>query len=296
MFHRDFMEYHSDRFKEASLLIFRNDKLVAVFPMNAVGNTVISHQGLTYGGLLFGTNVKFNHVIAIFRAVLKHLSESKITTLGLKVLPDIYASFPNDELKYLMFILQAKLERRDVLSVIPLSEVVKRSKDRKEGTKRGVKNGLVVKEETQMEGFWKSLLEVNLQEKYKTKPVHSLEEIQLLKSRFPKNIRQFNVYHKNRLVAGTTIFETEHVAHSQYISGNNENNTLGSLDFLHSYLIDTVFKDKKYFDFGISNENAGKNINSGLLYWKEGFGARTVTQDFYSIQTNKYTLLDAVLL
>ncbi|WP_423883242.1 GNAT family N-acetyltransferase [Bizionia paragorgiae] len=296
MFHRDFMEYHSDRFKEASLLIFRNDKLVAVFPMNAVGNTVISHQGLTYGGLLFGTNVKFNHVLAIFRAVLKHLSESKITTLGLKVLPDIYASFPNDELKYLMFILQAKLERRDVLSVIPLSEVVKRSKDRKEGTKRGVKNGLVVKEETQMEGFWKSLLEVNLQEKYKTKPVHSLEEIQLLKSRFPKNIRQFNVYHKNRLVAGTTIFETEHVAHSQYISGNNENNTLGSLDFLHSYLIDTVFKDKKYFDFGISNENAGKNINSGLLYWKEGFGARTVTQDFYSIQTNKYTLLDAVLL
>ncbi|MDX1271558.1 GNAT family N-acetyltransferase [Bizionia paragorgiae] len=290
------MEYHSDRFKEASLLIFRNDKLVAVFPMNAVGNTVISHQGLTYGGLLFGTNVKFNHVLAIFRAVLKHLSESKITTLGLKVLPDIYASFPNDELKYLMFILQAKLERRDVLSVIPLSEVVKRSKDRKEGTKRGVKNGLVVKEETQMEGFWKSLLEVNLQEKYKTKPVHSLEEIQLLKSRFPKNIRQFNVYHKNRLVAGTTIFETEHVAHSQYISGNNENNTLGSLDFLHSYLIDTVFKDKKYFDFGISNENAGKNINSGLLYWKEGFGARTVTQDFYSIQTNKYTLLDAVLL
>jgi hypothetical protein len=296
LFHRDFMEYHSDRFKEASLLIFRNDKLVAVFPMNAVGNTVISHQGLTYGGLLFGTNVKFNHVLAIFRAVLKHLSESKITTLGLKVLPDIYASFPNDELKYLMFILQAKLERRDVLSVIPLSEVVKRSKDRKEGTKRGVKNGLVVKEETQMEGFWKSLLEVNLQEKYKTKPVHSLEEIQLLKSRFPKNIRQFNVYHKNRLVAGTTIFETEHVAHSQYISGNNENNTLGSLDFLHSYLIDTVFKDKKYFDFGISNENAGKNINSGLLYWKEGFGARTVTQDFYSIQTNKYTLLDAVLL
>lgn len=277
-------------------MIFRNDKLVAVFPMNAVGNTVISHQGLTYGGLLFGTNVKFNHVLAIFRAVLKHLSESKITTLGLKVLPDIYASFPNDELKYLMFILQAKLERRDVLSVIPLSEVVKRSKDRKEGTKRGVKNGLVVKEETQMEGFWKSLLEVNLQEKYKTKPVHSLEEIQLLKSRFPKNIRQFNVYHKNRLVAGTTIFETEHVAHSQYISGNNENNTLGSLDFLHSYLIDTVFKDKKYFDFGISNENAGKNINSGLLYWKEGFGARTVTQDFYSIQTNKYTLLDAVLL
>jgi len=290
------MEYHNDRFVDASLLIFKNEKLIAVFPANKVGNTVISHQGLTYGGLLFDSNLKLNHVLDIFKVVLKHLSDAHITTLGLKLLPNIYASSPNDELKYLMFILQAKLERRDVLSVIQLSEVVKRSKDRKEGYKRGLKMGLVVKEEQQLKTFWNDLLEVNLKEKYKTKPVHSLEEIQQLKAIFPNAIRQFNVYYNDVLVAGTTIFETEHVAHSQYISGNQDNNKLGSLDFLHCYLIDTVFKDKRYFDFGISNENAGKNINSGLLYWKEGFGARAITQDFYSIQTNKHTLLDAVLL
>ncbi|TYB74514.1 GNAT family N-acetyltransferase [Bizionia saleffrena] len=290
------MEYHSDRFKEASLLVFKNEKLVAIFPANKVGNTVISHQGLTYGGLLFDKKLKFNNVLAIFRAVLKQLSDAKITTLGLKLLPHIYASSPNDELNYLMFILQAKLERRDVLSVLQLSEAVKRSKDRKEGCKRGLKMGLVVKEEQQLGGFWKDLLEVNLKDKYATKPVHSLEEIQQLKSDFPEAIRQFNVYYKDELVAGTTIFETEHVAHSQYISGNQDNNKLGSLDFLHCHLIDTVFKDKRYFDFGISNENSGKNINTGLLYWKEGFGARAISQDFYSIQTSKYTLLDSVLL
>jgi hypothetical protein len=86
------------------------------------------------------------------------------------------------------------------------------------------------------------------------------------------------------------------VAHSQYISGNSDKNELGSLDFLHDYLISNVFKDKKYFDFGISNENQGKNINEGLLYWKESFGARTFTQDFFEIKTNSHSLLDTILI
>jgi hypothetical protein len=98
------------------------------------------------------------------------------------------------------------------------------------------------------------------------------------------------------LVAGTTIFESELVAHSQYISGNSIKNELGSLDFLHNTLISYTFKDKKYFDFGISNENQGKNINEGLLYWKESFGARTIVQNFYEIETKNYKLLENVLI
>ena len=57
-----------------------------------------------------------------------------------------------------------------------------------------------------------------------------------------------------------------------------------------------VFKNKNYFDFGISNENQGRNINEGLLYWKESFGARSITQDFYEVEIKNYTLLDNVLL
>ena len=91
-----------------------------------------------------------------------------------------------------------------------------------------------------------------------------------------------------------TIFETKNVAHSQYISGNDDKNTIGSLDYLHTYLINEVFKDKTYFDFGVSNENNGKNINEGLNYWKEGFGARTITQDFYEIDLNNLNKLDTI--
>jgi hypothetical protein len=60
---------------------------------------------------------------------------------------------------------------------------------------------------------------------------------------------------------------------------------------LHIYLIEKVFKDKPYFDFGMSHTNEGK-INEGLHFWKEGFGAYAVIQNFYKIETKNHTFLD----
>ena len=77
---------------------------------------------------------------------------------------------------------------------------------------------------------------------------------------------------------------------------NENKNQLGSLDFLHDYLLKNVFNNKSFFDFGISNENQGKNINEGLLYWKESFGATSITQDFYEIETKNYSLLEGVFI
>ena len=144
--------------------------------------------------------------------------------------------------------------------------------------------------------FWKEILIPNLDKKHQVKPVHSVEEIQLLQKRFPSNIRHFNVYDVNKIVAGTTVFITENVAHPQYISGNSDKNELGSLDYLYHHLITEVFVDKNYFDFGISNEEQGKKINEGLLFWKESFGAKTVVQHFHEVETSNYYLLDNVLL
>src|SRR5690606_11014090 len=167
--------------------------------------------------------------------------------------------------------------------------------NRKEGVKRGEKNNLIVKEVNTFDEFWNQILIPNLQEKHQANPVHSLEEITYLHKKFPKNIRQFNVYYDTKIVAGTTIFETKHVAHSQYISGNAAKNNLGSLDFLHFYLLNTVFKEENYFDFGTSNEYQGERINQGLSFWTETCGAHTVTQDFYTINTENYHKLNDVL-
>ena len=34
LFKRDFIEYHNDRFKDFSLLFYKNEKLIAVLPAN----------------------------------------------------------------------------------------------------------------------------------------------------------------------------------------------------------------------------------------------------------------------
>ncbi len=296
LFHRDFIEYHSDKFEDYSLLIFRKDKLVALLPANREGNHVYSHQGLTYGGLILARDVKFEIVLYIFKGLLIYLNNKTIKTLVLKQIPLIYKVLPSEEVIYLLFLLKSNLIRRDTLSVIDLSERLEISNNRMEGFKRGIKCALTVKEEDSFELFWNVILIENLKNKHNIQPVHSLEEIMLLKMRFPNNIRQFNVYNGDKIVAGTTIFESKYVAHSQYISGDENKNSLGSLDYLHEHLINNVFKNKKYFDFGTSNENNGLNVNKGLQYWKEGFGARTITQDFYKIETGNYKLLESVMI
>ena len=297
LFQRDFMDYHSDRFYDFSLLIFdEKQNLKAILPANRVGDMLFSHQGLTYGGLVLNQKTKLQEVIEMLAALLNFVDENDISKLQLKQIPSIYTDFPSDELDYLSFILNAKIVRKDSLSVIDLNSDYKFSNSRKQEVTKGIKNGLVFREEQNLDTFWNQVLIPNLKQKYNTDPVHSLEEITLLKGKFPYNIRQFNVYLDNQIIAGTTVFETKNVVHSQYISGNPKTNELGSLDFLHAKLITEVFAHKKYFDLGPSNENQGRNINRGVHFWKEGFGARTIVQNYYEIETKNYSLLENVLL
>lgn len=294
LFQREFMEYHQDRFDDFSLLVFRKTKLVAILPANKNGSELHSHQGLTYGGLIVPKTVRFDVVLESYYTLLKFLAQYGIDVLFIKNLPAIYHLLPSEELNYFNFIVKATLVRRDTLSVIDNRERLKFSSSRREGVRRGKKNRLRIEQTDDFTTFWNEILKVNLKNKHNAQPVHSLEDILYLKQKFPNHIHQFNVYHHDQLVAGATIFETDQVAHCQYISGNEDKNALGSLDVLHAYLINEIYAQKRYFDFGTSNENHGKQVNQGLQFWKEGFGARTVTQDFYKIDPNNYKQLETV--
>lgn len=273
LFNRHFMDYHQERFEDASLMIYDDEKLVAIFPANRVGDKVYSHQGLSYGGLVITQKTKLNDYLKMVNEIIKFYNDLNINSLIVKQMPTYYCSNFSDEWTYTAFLLQAKTFKIETSAVIDLSKPFNYSKDRKEGVKRGLKNELTIKETDNFSLFWRDILEPNLKQRHAAKPVHSLEEIALLKSRFPNQIRQFNVYLADKIVAGTTIFETEFVAHSQYMSANDDRSTLGSLDFLHDHLFKNVFQEKKYFDFGISNENNGLSLNVGLNYWKQSFGA-----------------------
>ncbi|NDP28194.1 MAG: GNAT family N-acetyltransferase [Flavobacterium sp.] len=295
LFHRDFMEYHSDRFHDYSLIVLNGEKWVAILPANVLENQVFSHQGLTYGGLVYNEKIKLASIIEIFKSVLFFLNVNKIEKLQVKLIPSIYHQKPAEELNYALFLAKAELIRRDSLAVIDLSKKNSLSKLRKRSIQKGISNDFVIQEVVNFDDFWNEILIPNLAKKYQAKPVHSLQEITKLKALFPENIRQLNVYQNEIIVAGTTIFESSNVAHCQYISGDEIKNELGGLDLLFHHLITETFKNNQFFDFGISNESQGQKLNNGLSYWKESYGASTIVQDFYEVETINYSKLENVL-
>ncbi len=143
--------------------------------------------------------------------------------------------------------------------------------------------------------FWERVLAPRLAARYGVKPVHSLEEITLLASRFPDNIKQYSAYCGQEIVAGATIYETPRVAHAQYIAVSDNGQDIGAIDALFAWLMDEGFKGKPFFDFGICNEEQGRKINHGLLDWKEGFGGRSCAHDFYELETRNYVKLEPAL-
>lgn len=295
LFHRDFMEYHQDRFEDYSLMVYRDKKLVSILPANVLKDKVYSHNGLSYGGLILQHKNSFKSTLESFSAILKFLSDQKKEKLYLKQLPKIYHLRPSDEMDYLLFLLNAIFYRKDLSMAISLNHKNKFSTLRKRKINKAIQHNLNIKQEADFSLFWNEVLTPNLNKKYGVDPIHSLEEITKLQKKFPNNIKQYNVYFDEDIMAGCTVFETETVAHLQYIS-TKKYKDIGALDFLIDKLINGIYKEKVYFDFGISNENGGKNVNLGLFKWKQSFGASPVIHDFYEIDTVNYQLLKSVFI
>jgi acetyltransferase-like isoleucine patch superfamily enzyme/CheY-like chemotaxis protein len=295
LFSRDYMDYHSDRFADYSLMIFHDGELVAVLPANLNANgTLISHEGLTFGGLVVSRAAKLGDVLACFHVVLHYLSQRQISKLLYKRIPGFYNALPDDDVAYALFLLDARLYRRDCATAVPQADRLPFRRGHKRLIKKATSLGVRIVQETSFQPFWERVLVPQLAARYGVKPVHTLEEITLLASRFPEQIKQFSAYCGDEILAGTTIYETPIVAHAQYGSVTEEGRRIGAEAYLFSSLIEQ-YKDKRFFDFGISNEKEGRALNHGLLEWKEGFGARCYSHDFYEIDTGNYSKLEPVL-
>jgi len=282
-FNRQYMEYHQDRFQDYSLLFFADNKLVGLLPANIVGDTVTSHGGLTFGGFLTTKLMTTSKLLEIFECALVFFQDYGIKKLIYKTMPYIYHELPAEEDRYALFVNNARLFRRDVLSVINMEEKPPLQQRRRRGVLKALRNNLRVVHSQDLKIYWK-ILEDNLQIRYHTSPVHTIEEILLLHTRFPDCIKLFSCQKENEMLAGVVIYETKRVAHVQYISSSQMGKKLGALDLIFTTLIEEAYSSKKYFDFGISNEDNGRFLNQGLIEQKEGFGGRAVVHDFYEIQ------------
>ncbi|WP_179320862.1 GNAT family N-acetyltransferase [Winogradskyella helgolandensis] len=279
------MDYHSDRFEDFSVMLYKDDQLYALLPANIVGDKVISHQGLTYGSFVLQDKSKFFYAFEAFKTMLAFYEKEGVKALEIKVIPTFYNRMPSDELDYFLYKAEAQLLKKEVLMVIDYAHKLRFQKNRREGINKAVRSGLELKVDTNFKDFWTDVLIPNLEKKHGVQPVHSLEEIELLASRFPEHIKQVNIYKDGKVVAGTTVFLTETTVHPQYVSGNTDKNSFGSLDLAYDFVINKMCDDKRYFDFNISSEGNGRKINEGLIFWKESCGARSYTANTYLLNT-----------
>ena len=281
LFDRNYMDYHADRFDDNSFMFYHKGKLKAVLPANVAGDTLYSHQGLTYGALLLDKKATVEDVLECFDSLNSWLRENGISKVVYKALPWIYQQYPSEEDLYaLTWKCKAQLISRNIASTIVIDNKLKFAESRKSGIRKALSLNIEVGESNDVDGFW-HVLEDNLGNRYNAKPVHTANEMKLLMSRFPNNIRLYVAKMNGEIVGGTLIYVTPQVVHTQYISASVEGKKHGALDLLFDYIINKVYANCRYFDFGKSTEQGGAYLNEPLIFQKEGFGGRGVCYDWY---------------
>jgi len=279
---RSYMDYHSDRFTDHSLLVYRQGKLYALLPANERDHTLYSHQGLTYAGLLTTTKATTEDICEVFVAIRQYLKSLGFQKMIYKPIPWIYHQIPAEEDLYALFKeCNAQISVRNISAVIDLHHPLKWYNIRKQGAKKAFNQPIHIECSEDYATFWE-ILSTNLMKTYQATPVHTLEEIKLLHARFPESIKLYVALQEDgKMLGGTLLYITPKVVHTQYISASEEGKQKHALDALFMQLIQQEYKDWDYFDFGTSNENGGKVLNTSLIYQKEGFGGRGVVYDTY---------------
>lgn len=283
MFNRGFMEYHKDRFCDASLMVYDDDKLVAILPASQHGSEVRTHGGLTYGGILYGEKMKQQTMLDCFSAIIQYYKDQGITSIIYKSIPYIYNTYPTQEDLYALFRHGAQLLKTEPSSTLLLASPFKMTKGRKAQISRARREGVVITESKDFQAFITLENEV-LSQHHNVKAVHTADELQLLHNRFPENIRCYMAKNsKGHLIAAALLFIYPHVIHTQYLASNDEGRTIGALDLLISEIMQKYKETHTYLDFGISTEDMGKKLNNGLISQKESFGARTCVYQTWTI-------------
>ena len=281
---RGYMDYHSDRFKDCSLVALHEGKLCALLPACIEGDTLWSHRGLTYGGWL----VPLKHfdatvMVEVMDAACQWMTDNSIKRLVYKPVPHIYHRYPCEEDLYALFRHQAKLIETNISTTIDLTCPLPLDRGNKSGANAARKAGIQVGPSEDWEGYWR-LLSSLLDERYGTRPVHTLDEMRLLHGRFPDGIRLYAATLDGEMLAGVVMYLSQPVAHCQYIGASPQGKDSKALTLLFDYLIgEAKASGYRYFDFGISNEDHGHYLNEGLVRQKSRLGGRGIVYNTFEI-------------
>lgn len=286
MFERDYMDYHSDRFNDHSLIFKSEGEIIAVMPANEKENILYSHGGLTFGGLIVDDLIKQHTVNRCFVELIIYLKKQGITTLYYKHIPHMYHLQPSEEDIYAIHQIGGKLFEVAAATVINLRKPLKMPKGRKAQIKRAIRENVEISLSNEKSDYVRFIALENevLEQRHSTHAVHTADELFMLHENFPDQIKLYVAKSENEIIAGTVIFEYDDVVHTQYMAADEVARRIGALDLVINTVIEEYKKNKRWLDFGISTEDGGRYLNEGLISQKESFGGRTNIYALWKIE------------
>lgn len=277
------MEYHKDRFEDHSLILFKKEKPIALFPANLRENIFYSHQGLTFGSLVLPKTIGAYEVNQLLLLVKEYAKSKGFKEIVLKMIPVIYHEENAVAQNYFAGRVGNLVDTNLVLA-IDYTKPLKIHKTKRKHYEKNKSIGFEIEETSSFDEFWNEVLQPKLQEKYSANPVHSLAEITKLQADFPSNIIQYNIKLEGEILAGITIFEHKKVVKSQYGATTEKGESLRALEYLFLYLIEKYKEEGMlYFSMGTVDADNELGYNAGLLKQKEELGCVCFTQEIYKI-------------
>lgn len=282
LFDRAYMDYHSDRFPDFSAIAYVDGKAAVAIPATRRDgrDEAFSHSGLTFGGFIIRRDLRGEAALACIDALLDSMRDWGAAELEVRLLPQFLAAYPSAEADYALWRRGFTLVRRDLSSALPLRERhLAFNTSKKQAVAKAKKAGLAISSGRLAD--FHALLGTVLEERHGVAPVHSLEELELLGSRFPDRIFLRSVERDGQMLAGIVVYRYPTAWHTQYMAASDEGRKLGALDFVVAELIEEATESgANWLSFGTSTTGQGHHLNEGLLWQKESFGARSVVHDF----------------
>ncbi len=293
LFHqRKFLDYHPpERFKDCSLLFYKDNKLLALCPAVDVEldgrRTLISHRGASYGGLVVNDDLSIKDAFALVRSLTDFARENDFQRVDLTPPPQIYLNRPSNYIDFALVQSGYTYRKREISSVVPLD--MPRSKildsfstSSRRAVRRAEKLGVVVRECDLYHDFYK-ILQKNLRLRHNVTPTHTIEELLLLKQKFSHDIKLFAAFYQQTMVAGVVMFVCNpQVVLAFYISHDDDYQKYRGVNKLFYEIVHWGLEmGYKFLDFGIFTVN--ENPNWGLARFKESFGAQGVFRDSLQI-------------
>lgn len=291
MFHeRKFLSYHPEgRFEDFSAVVLKDEKLFSIFPATIRERDgkqiLISHQGSSYGGFVYKSDLNFKDAHDLVEGLEKYAKKLKCDAIQLTLPPMIYLSKYSNYLDFAFYRNGFSYLKREVSSVVQLdidkNDILDSYRsEARTAVKKSIKEGIEIVETDRFDQYYE-ILKKNLRMRHNVNPTHSLEELLKLKLMYPTKIRLFGAFLGEKLIAGVCNFSAnDKVVLAFYISHDEDYQKYRPVNLLF-YEIMKRYKEEgyKFLDFGIFTVNMEPNW--GLGRFKENFGSRGIFRDTF---------------